>query len=409
MNYKIYAEVLEDEALKQFQEAMKQPGVIQGALMPDAHTGYVLPIGAVVKTKNYVYPSWVGYDIGCGVIAYKTDIHKEKLDLEKTKENILKNIPIGFNIHKSSQAKHTNLRPQQYSKFLQDIYSTKGVYQLGTLGGGNHFIELGYDSKDYVWIIIHSGSRGFGKTIAEHYMKLAMNKNTKIFDDIHYIKDFEQRNKTFKEKNPEGYQKALDKYIFKQQEKELKNINVEGHYGFEVYSDEGMQYLYDLDFTLNYALENRKLMAHRVAESLVCIDGAGIGIEFVTNRNHNHAEIKDGYIIHRKGATHAEDGMIGVIPGNMKDGSFIVKGKGNITSICSSSHGAGRVLSRSQAKKTLLLADLYEDMENIVTNHSDATLDEAPKAYKNIFEVMKLQEDLVEVIEHIKPLLNIKG
>lgn len=409
MNYKIYAEVLENEALTQFQEAMKQPGVIRGALMPDAHTGYVLPIGAVVMTKDYVYPSWVGYDIGCGVIAYKTDIPKDKLNLEQTKANILSSVPIGFSVHSQSQATHTNLKPQQYSKFLQGIYSTKGVYQLGTLGGGNHFIELGYDANEYVWIIIHSGSRGFGKLVAEHYMKLAMNKSTNTFDPSNHTKDFELRNQTFKEARPEAYQKALAKYLLKQQELALKSLNLEGHYGFHTSSDEGSAYLYDLAFTLDYALENRKLMANRIAQSLVRTDGLGIGVEFVTNRNHNHAELKDGFIIHRKGATHAEAGMLGVIPGNMKDGSFIVRGKGNPDSLYSSSHGAGRVLSRSQARKTLSLETFHAEMSHITTNHTDATLDEAPQAYKNIFEVMKLQEDLVEVIEHIKPLLNIKG
>lgn len=127
------------------------------------------------------------------------------------------------------------------------------------------------------------------------------------------------------------------------------------------------------------------------------------------NRNHNHAEIINEFVIHRKGATHANKDMLGVIPGNMKDGSFIVKGKGNSESLNSSSHGAGRVLSRSQAFKTLDFDEFNEEMKDVVTNHSIDTLDESPKAYKNIFEVMKLQEDLVEVIDYVRPILNIKG
>jgi len=133
------------------------------------------------------------------------------------------------------------------------------------------------------------------------------------------------------------------------------------------------------------------------------------GLHQFINRNHNHAELVDSHVIHRKGATHAEHDMFGVIPGNMKDGSFIVRGKGNAESMNSSSHGAGRVLSRSRAKRELSLNDFHAQMEGIVTNHSDSTLDEAPNANKNIFDVMKQQEDLVETIAHVKPILNIKG
>ena len=127
------------------------------------------------------------------------------------------------------------------------------------------------------------------------------------------------------------------------------------------------------------------------------------------NRNHNHAEIKEAFVIHRKGATHAEEGMLGVIPGNMRDGSFIVKGKGNEASLCSSSHGAGRVLSRNQAFMALNVDQFHNDMQGICTNHTDKMLDESPRAYKDIFEVMALQKELVDVIDHVRPFLNIKG
>ncbi len=127
------------------------------------------------------------------------------------------------------------------------------------------------------------------------------------------------------------------------------------------------------------------------------------------NRNHNHAELKDGFVIHRKGATHAEKGMMGVIPGNMKDGCFIVEGLGNEASICSSSHGAGRVLSRNQARAQLDIQEFHELMRGVVTNHTDSTLDESPRAYKDIFEVMELQRELVNTIDYVKPILNIKG
>ncbi len=150
-------------------------------------------------------------------------------------------------------------------------------------------------------------------------------------------------------------------------------------------------------------------MINNIIKALEKISGNQVKTQRFINRNHNHAELKGKYVIHRKGATHAEKGMLGVIPGNMKDGSFIVIGKGDKESICSSSHGAGRVLSRKEAKENLDYNEFHKSMEKIVTNHTEATLDEAPKAYKNIFEVMQLQKNLVDIVEHITPVLNIKG
>ena len=152
-------------------------------------------------------------------------------------------------------------------------------------------------------------------------------------------------------------------------------------------------------------------MCDQVAAGVVAQQPLGtmLNLDKRINRNHNHAELKDGYVIHRKGATHAESGMMGVIPGNMRDGSFIVRGKGNPDSLQSSSHGAGRVLSRKKAKATLDLEEFKSETAKLVTNHTDAMLDEAPKAYKDIFEVMELQKDLVEVVDRVIPILNIKG
>jgi len=155
---------------------------------------------------------------------------------------------------------------------------------------------------------------------------------------------------------------------------------------------------------LNFAPANRKAMMNKIITFL----GTPKELMFI-NRNHNHAEIEDKFVIHRKGATHAKKGMFGVIPANMKDGCFIVKGKGSQESLNSSAHGAGRVLSRKQAMIQLDVNEFHESMIGIETNHTSATLDESPKAYKNIFKVMQLQKDLVDVIDYVKPILNIKG
>lgn len=393
---KIYAEILEIEALKQFNEAMALKCNVQGALMPDAHAGYTLPIGAVVKSKKMVFPSYVGYDIGCGMCAVKLDMSKSGLHVEKIKQKIIDLIPLGM----SKRAQKQEYEPLPCTPVAQGFYDEVGAYQLGTLGSGNHFIELGCGRDENVWIVIHSGSRGFGKKVAEYYMKRAIEEN---IDTASFEKAFEMKNEALKKHNPKKYETALDAFVRKQKTAAQKG-NIEAHVGFDTYSKSGKEYLLDMECALAFALENRKRMIEIILEIL----GTPKVLLFI-NRNHNHAEIKGDFVIHRKGATHADLGMLGVIPGNMRDGSFIVKGKGNKESLCSSSHGAGRVLSRNKAFSTLHIEEFHADMMGICTNHTGKTLDESPRAYKDIFEVMELQKDLVEVVDHVKPFLNIKG
>lgn len=387
----IYAEVLEDEALAQFTSAMNHPYVVSGALMPDAHTGYSLPIGAVVAVKDHISPAFVGYDIGCGVFATKLNMKCSELRKEEIFKLICEHIPVGREQHQEPQSVPVG----ECSKLVEEHLERKGRYQMGTLGGGNHFIELGEGRDGHLWIVIHSGSRNLGHAVAEHYMELCA-RNSINFAEVDL--EFEGRNLAFKQRNPEGYQKALEA------NRKKAKVYLEGQHFFHVDSPEGQAYLTDMEYCLRYALSNRKHIAKKIIEFL----GNPEQLEWI-NRNHNHAEFEDGLWIHRKGATHAESGMLGVIPGNMRDGSFIVRGKGNPDSLCSSSHGAGRVLSRKKALATLDLADFNLQMANIITNHTSSTLDEAPAAYKSIFEVMELQKDLVTIIDHIKPIINIKG
>lgn len=362
---KIFAEVLEHEALDQFNSAIEQPFAVQGALMPDAHAGYSLPIGAVVATDNVILPAWVGYDIGCGMCALPLTYSGEQIR-ERAQDifhQIYRDIPVGF-AHNQEDTPWEHDIPM--SAKVQQIFAKNGLRQLGSLGGGNHFIEIGEDQHGEVWIIIHSGSRGIGHAVATHYMREAS-----------------------------GDGKAR-----------------EGHFGFYADSDYGTLYRMDLEFCLAFALENRKEMMRRIVGAIhhVLRDGNnGADWDRLINRNHNHAELKDGLWIHRKGATHAEEGMMGVIPGNMRDGSFIVRGKGNPDALWSSSHGAGRVLGRKEAMRTLNLDDFKATMTKVVAKVDHDTLDESPFAYKDIFEVMRLQADLVEVVAHVRPIINIKG
>jgi len=366
---KIYAEVLEDSALEQFNSAMEQDFAVKGALMPDAHTGYSLPIGAVVATDGVIVPSWVGYDIGCGMCAMKTtfdaDLVQEKS--EAIFDQIYHRIPTGPNVNYQHNVRATELNPDRLAPRGRKAFdSRKGFLAIGTLGGGNHFIEIGRDERNAVWIIIHSGSRGVGHGIASEYMKLAC-----------------------------GDPKPL-----------------EGHFGFDVNSNEGLMYINDMNWALDFALDNRREMMRRMMAVLHDCTGqyfAQGDVGSFINRNHNHADQRDGLWVHRKGATHAEAGMMGVIPGNMRDGSFIVRGKGNPDALWSSSHGAGRVMGRRQAKRELNTGDFVEVMRGVTALVGDSTLDESPMAYKDIFEVMRLQSDLVDVVAHVKPIMNIKG
>ncbi len=416
--HKIYAEIVEDTALEQFENCLDMEGCVQGALMADCHTGYVAPIGSVLKFEGKISPALVGYDIGCGVISAELNIKAEDLDLEKLKASILRSVPIGFNRHKDPQVyviEDSIISPMA----LKHMMST-GLYQLGTLGGGNHFIELGTsDVTGNLHIIIHSGSRGFGHKIATYYMKEAavQSINQSIYED-----EFESVPKNIEWKkhllntkaSPENdkmqdiYEKAKNSFASKKV-KSVLGPKFEGNYSLDINTPLGQAYMNDQNIALDYALANREHMINAIILDIQNQLNKPITILKLINRNHNHAELKDGYIIHRKGATHAEKGMLGVIPGNMKDGCFIVEGLGNPDSMSSSSHGAGRVLSRKKAKAQLSLDKFHQEMNGIITNHTDDTLDEAPDAYKNIFEVMNAQKDLVKTIAHITPVLNIKG
>lgn len=362
--YKIYAELLEQEALNQFEAAMSLDCVVQGALMPDAHTGYTLPIGAVVACKDMVFPAMVGYDIGCGMCAVPTTFSAEDIRMcaKAIFDQIYRDIPTGFS-HNQKNSQWAGEQVFSHTDKLKEIFSKNGLKQLGSLGSGNHFIEVGSDENDVVWFIIHSGSRGIGHAVASHYMRLAS-----------------------------GDGKAR-----------------EGFFGFDVNSEVGMDYVCDLNFCLEFALANRFEMLQRIEKAVQCTCAGSALFEYTINRNHNHAELKDGLWIHRKGATHAEDGMLGVIPGNMRDGSFIVRGKGNPESLFSSSHGAGRILGRKEAQRVLTMESFTNTMSSVTAKVCEDTLDESPFAYKNIFEVMEQQKDLVEVVGHVRPIINIKG
>ncbi len=372
----------DEKTLEQFENCYSEDFVVAAALMPDAHVGYVAPIGAVLKTKNFIVPAWVGFDIGCGLIAIR--IRGENL-VEKVREKqnqiynrVMKKVPMGVGEYNKPE-KITEKTKKEFEKLLEkfkknpydkrilDYFKSTAIRHIGTLGAGNHFIELSYDkeTEKELWLIIHSGSRGIGHTVAKKYMIRASGSKKKS-----------EYEKTF----------PLD-----------------------VNSQLGKEYLNILDFGLDYALLNRLEMSYKVIEALKEVLQENLKSELWVNKNHNHAVYEKGYFIHRKGATPAKKDEKGVIPGNMRDGAFLVQGKGNEKLLNSSSNGAGRSISRKGAKKKYTMEEFKEAMKGIKGTVSEKTLDELPMAYKNLFKVMDAQKESVEIIKHIKPIINWKG
>jgi tRNA-splicing ligase RtcB len=369
---------IEHKALKQFKECFKPDFVKCGAAMPDMHLGYTMPIGGVVLTDQFtLVPAWVGYDIGCGVSAIRTtfDSWEVKSKSEEIFDNIYKMVPTGKSWNqKAPEGREAHLQGVPMSTWLADKYKERGAgKQLGTLGSGNHFIEIGVGWDEHVWIVVHSGSRNLGHNVASRYIAEACGQATGIY----------------KQK--------------------------EGSHPLVIGTEPGDDYMKDMNFCLEFALLNRKVILERVEMAIqtVACDGAMVPITLI-NKNHNSAEPVNmppygkGWL-HRKGATDASYGVKGVIPGNMRDGTFIVNGRGNADSCLSASHGAGRVGSRREAKEATTLQAFEESMDGIVAKVGLSTLDENHLAYKPINAVMEAQDSLVETINHIKPIINVKA
>jgi tRNA-splicing ligase RtcB len=366
---------VDQSALHDFYEAMEQPFVLAGAVMPDLHKGYTLPIGSVIATEGVVVPAYVSFDIGCGVCAIQTTAARHEVEEVRDElfSRIYEAVPTGNGKGHAESIAWNNANFFRKTALAESVYKKRnGASQFGSLGSGNHFIEIGYDEHFQVWVIIHSGSRGFGHGIATEYMKIAS-----------------------------GSDKAK-----------------EGHYPLSLDSAVGKDYMVDLHYTLEYALANRIAMLDIISKVLNTVIGRSVRWPTTINRNHNHAVVRGdsvaksqlgSAIIHRKGATHAEEGMLGVIPGNMRDGSFIVRGKGNPKSLWSSSHGAGRVMGRNEAKRRVTMEEFEGSMVGVTAKVDLSTLDESPMAYKSIFDVMEQQSELVDVVHHIKPIINIKA
>ena len=392
----------EEGALDQARNLASLPFLFKHvALMPDTHQGYGMPIGGVIATEGVVIPNAVGVDIGCGMCAVKTslkEITTEQLKkiLGGSKEyqgGIRSNIPVGFNHHKKKQdiILMPSVKGQDGNEYknlpeltVADNYPivkdqfNSALKQLGTLGGGNHFIEIQKGDDGFIWVMIHSGSRNLGYTVAKHYNELAQKLCKRWHSNI-----------------PEY--KGEDGLAF-----------------LPIGTKEAGNYLREMKYCLDFAYANRLHMLENVKKAFLNV--VDCTFEKEINIHHNYASLENHFgrnvWVHRKGATSAKEGELGIIPGSQGTASYIVRGKGNRDSFMSCSHGAGRRMSRKKARNELNLEDeqkLLDDQNILHAVRHKCNLDEAPSAYKDIDVVMNEQKDLVEIVVKLKPLAVVKG
>ncbi|RZJ65320.1 MAG: RtcB family protein [Flavobacterium sp.] len=375
-SYSIFgADHIEEGARKQMEIAMKLPVTVAGALMPDAHQGYGLPIGGVLAVKNAVIPYGVGVDIGCRMALSVYDIPASDFEANRAKyqRELIAHTKFGagHGFHGQHKADHDVLDKSEFNmtpmvRQLKD----KAWSQLGTSGGGNHFVEFGimeFDTKDevlgiekgkYVALLTHSGSRGFGATLAGHYTKLAK-QNTKL----------------------------------PQEAQNLAWLSLD--------SQEGQEYWMAMNLAGDYASACHQIIHGKIAKAI----GAQVLAKVENHHNFAWKEIWNGeeVIVHRKGATPAAKGVMGIIPGSMTAPGFLVRGKGEENAINSASHGAGRQMSRTQAIKNISRQEMRDVLNENGVTLIGAGKDEAPMAYKDISVVMESQKELIDVVAKFTP------
>lgn len=368
----------EEGALDQVKNLVQLPFAYHHvATMPDMHQGYGMPIGGILAAEEYIVPNAVGVDIGCGMNITKTSLTVINIDqVKQIMGEIRKVIPLGFLHHKERQdfeLMPVNSKSENVPVCFKQY--EKALYQIGTLGGGNHFIEIQKGDDGFIYIMIHLGSRNLGKQVADHYNKIAIELNRKYHSIV-----------------PKEWELA--------------------YLPFD--SDEGHKYFREMKYCVDFAKANRQLMMNRIVEIFVKIIPE-TNINFEYDIAHNYARLENHYNknvwIHRKGATSAQIGELGIIPGSQGTSSYLVKGKGNPLSFTSCSHGAGRKMGRKQAERILSLEEEIKKLDNLGIIHSirtKADLDEAPGAYKDIDIVMNEQSDLVEILVKLTPIAVIK-
>lgn len=380
-NVKIFAKTIEKEALDQIEmlanfEAYKDSRI---RIMPDCHAGKGCTVGTTMTITDKLTPNLVGVDIGCGMLTIK--LKETSIDLENLDKVINKLIPSGFNIHKTQQAEF------DFTGLVANVNIDRAKLSIGTLGGGNHFIEVGKDGNNDLFLVIHSGSRNIGLEVAKYHQEIATknlsNRSTEREELINKLKKEGKENKISEE-----LKKIKSKFINKDLAY-LTGIDFEN-------------YINDMRIIQNFSSLNRRTMAN------IILKNANLTEESSFETIHNYIDFKR--MILRKGAVSAENGEMLLIPINMRDGSILAIGKGNEDWNYSAPHGAGRLMSRTVAHKSLKMEDFKAQMKEVYsTSVSEKTLDEAPEAYKPINEIMEAIQDTVYIIDIIKPIYNFKA
>lgn len=372
----------DDNAREQVERTASMPFVEPWvAVMPDVHWGKGSTVGSVIPTQGALIPAAVGVDIGCGMEAVRTRLTANDLDegrLRSTYERILELVPVGRGQHDVARHLEPGILSYMPRVFDEPRWREKALLQIGTLGGGNHFIEICLDESDHVWVVLHSGSRGIGNAIGSYYIKKA--------------------------------QEEMAKYFI-----ELPDVNLAYLPECTPLFDD---YVSAMEWAQQYASINRSQILFLVANALMEEFDGPKAISWppgdhIISCHHNYTTRENhmgkNLWITRKGAVSARKGQLGIIPGSMGDRSYIVRGKGNPLSFCSCSHGAGRAMGRKEAEREVTANEHAARLEGVVCDSSAATIDETPAAYKPIDAVMAAQTDLVEVVHTLKQVLCVKG
>ncbi|CAL4858958.1 RtcB family protein [Microbacterium sp. MM2322] len=378
-----WASIIDEKTVEQARTSSRMPFIYPHlALMPDAHLGKGATVGSVIPTLGAIMPAAVGVDIGCGMIAVRTQFTKTQLvehDLTALRQQIERAVPLSAGHANRKIVATAEPRVAELEElaaktgFDPASYAGHWRLQLGSLGSGNHFIEISVDETDAVWMFLHSGSRGVGNKIATHHIAVAQRLATQWWIDL--------------------------------PDRDLAYL-VEG-------TDEFWTYIRELRWAQHFALLNREEMMDRVARQLSEVMGEDVVEQERINCHHNFTEREKHFgkevWVSRKGAIQADKGRPGLIPGSMGTASYVVSGLGNPVSLNSSPHGAGREYSRSAARRTFTHEQLREAMAGIEFRDTDAFIDEIPQAYKPIDRVMADAGDLVEIRHTLRQLVNVKG
>lgn len=379
---KIWTDKVEESAERQLTAIARLPFVVgHVAAMPDVHYAPGATVGSVFATREVLLPTAVGSDIGCGMLAQPFAVGAAELSaafLRELHEAVKRHIPTGLAHHRAPQSWEGLEDAGRYTRAVAGLVRERGAWHLGSLGGGNHFIELCQDSAGMVWLLLHSGSRGPGAAVAKHHVARAL---------------------------------ALREKLALKTTRELPALPLD--------TQEGQEYLTDLSWAQEYAAENRERMARAFVEQFADLLQKRLRVDLAfdpaarINIHHNYAAREEigGEIawVHRKGATRAGAGELGIIPGSMATGSYIVRGLGNPESFNSCSHGAGRAMSRGDAQRSISVEAFAHKVRGIVAEVGREFLDEAPQAYKDLDTVLHHQSDLVEPVQRLRTILNVKG